>query len=553
MKQRHLARKSAPLAAAVIALVLAVLASSPTNTAERAWVTLLSTTDVHGNILPVDYYTDKADPRGLAKVASIVRQIRRENPAGTLLLSSGDTIQGTPLVYVHNRIGNASTDPMMLVMNAMGFDAMTVGNHEFNFGPVVFEKARREARFPWLAANVYNTGTEQTHFTPYIVKEVNGARIGVLGLITPGVPFWEDKKNYSGLTFRDTVSEARKWVDVLRTRERVDLIVVPMHMGLEEDVITGVADPGQVTDENAALAIARDVPGVDVILMGHTHRDVSALSVNGVLLTQASMWGRHLARVDVVLEKDSGRWRVAAKQARTIPIADSTPVDAEIAKLAEPYDRETRAWLGRPIGESSAELTVDLFRDTALIDLIQRAQMEEGHADVSMTAVFNPAARLRKGAVTVRDIASLYVYENTLVVIEVTGRQLKEALEHSARFFVTYVPGKTAAELVDRRVPTYNFDVAEGVDYTLDITKPAGQRIIDLRFRGQRVTPSQKFRLATNNYRVNGGGGYTMYAGAPELYRSSQEIRELIIEWVEKHHEVPASPTNNWRLISSTR
>lgn len=518
----------------------------------RAWITILSTTDLHGNVLPVDYYTNKPEARGLAKAATVIRQARRENPSGTLLLDSGDTIQGTPLEYVHNRKNNAPPDPMMLTMSALGYDAMAVGNHEYNFGLGVLEKARREARFPWLSANTYKRGTQETYYQPYIVKELNGVRVGVLGLTTPGIPSWENQENYAGLEFREPVAEAKKWVEVLRGKERCDLVVVAMHMGLEEDLRTGEVSPGQVAHENEAVAVAEQVKGVDLILMGHTHREVPAVTINGVLLTQANAWGRHVARADVYLEKDEkNRWRVAAKQSRTVPVTDRTEVDQEIARLAEPYDRETQAWLSRVVGESAAELSAEQasFRDTAILDLIQRVQLDAGHADVSMVANFNSRARLPKGAVTVRDIAGLYVYENTLVVIEVTGRQLKDALEHAAKYFRAYEPGKTPVDLVDEKIPGYNFDIAEGVTYDLDITKPFGERIRNLRFRGQPVDPAQKFRLATNNYRVNGGGGYEMYKGAPELYRSSTEIRELIIDWVERNRRVPAEPTNNWRLI----
>jgi len=270
------------------------------------------------------------------------------------------------------------------------------------------------------------------------------------------------------------------------------------------------------------------------------------------LLAQANHWGRHVARVDVYLEKGAeGRWRVAAKSSRTIPMNDQVKPDQEILRLIEPYDRETQAWLERVIGESPAELSAEdaRFRDTAILDLIQRVQLDAGKADVSMAASFNPQARIEKGPVTVRDIAGLYVYENTLVVLEVTGRQLKEALEHSARYFRAYVPGRAASDLVDEKIPGYNFDIAEGVTYDLDISKPFGERIQNLRFRGKPLSPTQKLRLATNNYRVNGGGGYTMYKGAPVVARSGEEIRELIIDWVERHKHIPAEPTNNWRLL----
>ena len=540
--------------AGIIGVLLAVCAGAPASTSERAWITILSTTDLHGNILPIDYYTGKPDARGLAKVASVVRAARHENPSGTLLLDSGDAIQGTPLEYVHNRTNNAPPDPMMLSMNALGYDAMTVGNHEYNFGLAVLEKARGEARFPWLSANTYKRGTTETYHRPYIVKELNGVRVGVLGLTTPGVPSWENRENYAGLEFREPVAEAKRWVDVLKARERADLVVIAMHMGLEEDLATGEPPPGQVTNENRALAIAREVAGVDVILTGHTHREIPGVLVNGVLIVQANLWGRQVGRIDVFLDKTANRgWSVAARQGRTISITESTPVDPEIAKLAAPYDQETRTWLGRPIGESDRELTAEdaRFKDSALLDLVQRVQLDVGKAEVSMVASFNPQARLPKGVVTVRDIAGLYIYENTLVVLEVTGQQLKEALEHSARFFRAYEPGKSPGELVDSRIPDYNFDIAEGVSYELDITEPVGRRIRNLRFHDQPLGPAQKLRLATNNYRVNGGGGYVMYKGAPEVYRSSQEIRELIVEWVLQHHRVPNEPTNNWRLIAA--
>jgi 2',3'-cyclic-nucleotide 2'-phosphodiesterase/3'-nucleotidase len=385
--------------------------------------------------------------------------------------------------------------------------------------------------------------------------------------------------NYAGLEFKETVSEAKKWVPILRDKEKVDVVVITMHMGLEEDLRTGQPSPSQVPNENAAIAIARQVPGIDVILMGHTHREVSSLVVKGpeqcapgagdvgpgtqrcsshdVLLTQANRWASHVARVDLYLEKPKGEaiapvvhWQIVAESARTIPVIEKTAVDPEIAQLGQPYDKETQDWLSRTIGESTEELTSQdcRFRDTAIIDLIQRVQLEAGKADVSMAACFNPQARIPKGPVTVRDIAGLYEYENTLVTIELTGQQLKDALEHSARYFREYQAGKSLNELVDQRIPGYNFDMAQGVTYDLDLTKPFGQRIQNLKFNGQPLNPTQKLRVVTNNYRVNGGGGFSMYKDAPVVYRSSEEVRELIIDWVERHKTIPTQADNNWRI-----
>jgi 2',3'-cyclic-nucleotide 2'-phosphodiesterase/3'-nucleotidase len=539
---------SAALLLALVCLVFAV--SGQEGNKQRVQITVLGTTDLHGNIYPLDYYTNKPDNRGLAKIATLIARARKENP-NAMLIDSGDTIQGTPVQYYHNKKNNIPRDPMMLVMSSLHYDSMTVGNHEYNFGLKVLDKARSEADFPFLSANTYDKDSQQTHYKPYIVKEVSGVRVGILGLTTPGIPNWENVPNYAGLEFREPVAEARKWVAELRNKERADLVIVAMHMGLEEDLRTGEINPGQVPNENRAVAIAREVPGVDAIFMGHTHRDTPAVYINGVLITQANYWGRHLARADFYMENANGHWRVYAKAARTIPVDDKVEPDPEVLKLAAPYDEETQKWLSRVIGESGEELTAkdSRFRDTAILDLIQRVQLDEGKADVSMVAPFNLEARIAKGPVTVRDISGLYVYENTLVVLEVTGQQLKEALEHSAKFFRPYEAGKSPADLVNDKVPSYNFDLAEGVEYDIDIRRPIGDRIQNLRFHGKPLALTQKLRLATNNYRVNGGGGYVMYKGAPVVYRSSEEIREMIIDWVESHKTIPSQPTNNWKLL----
>jgi 2',3'-cyclic-nucleotide 2'-phosphodiesterase / 3'-nucleotidase len=549
------ARKLSPLiySLSTLLILLALVFAGRSFAPERVQITILGTTDLHGNIDPIDYYTNKPDNRGLAKIATLIKRIRKEQP-NVLLVDSGDTIQGTPLESFHNRKNNKPIDPMMLVMNSLQYDAMTVGNHEYNFGLKVLEKARSEAKFPWLSANTYDKAKQQPHYKPYIVKEVAGVKIGILGLTTPGIPNWDNPPNYAGLEFHEPTAEARKWVAILHEREKVDVVVVAMHMGLGEDLRTGEVSPGQVPHENEAIAIAKEVPGVDVIFMGHTHRDVPSVYINGVLLTQANRWGSHLARADLYLQKTGAGWRMYAKSARTIPADDRVEPDPEVVKMAAPYDQETQGWLSRVIGESAEELTARdaRFKDTAILDLIQKVQLEAGKADVSMVASFNSEARIAKGPVTVRDIAGLYVYENTLAVLEITGQQLRDALEHSAKYYLPYVPGKPLSELINEKIPAYNFDIAEGVTYELDISKPVGQRIQNLRFRGQPLAPTRKLKLATNNYRVNGGGGYDMYKDAPVVYRSSEEIRELIIDWVERNKTVPTKPNNNWRIVTAT-
>src|SRR5438552_7005062 len=231
--RKALFRIAAPTLAITLAILLSIAGRA--NAPARAHLVIISTTDMHGRIFPIDYYTNKYDNVGIAKVATLVKEARKNDP-DLLLLDSGDTIQGTPLEYFHNQRNDTPPDPMMLSMNALHYDAMAVGNHEYNFGLKVLEKARGEAQFPWLSANTYDKGSDKTHYAPYIVREIAGVRIGVLGLTTPGIPNWDNEQNYAGLEFHDPVVEARKWVGVLREKERVDVLVVAMHMGLEEDL-----------------------------------------------------------------------------------------------------------------------------------------------------------------------------------------------------------------------------------------------------------------------------------------------------------------------------
>lgn len=519
----------------------------------RATVTILSTTDLHGNIYPIDYNTNKPEARGLARLATIIRQARKENP-DLLLFDSGDTIQGTPLTFHHAKINNTPPDAMMTVMNALRYDAMAVGNHEYEFGLDVLNKARREAQFPWLSANTYKKGTDETYFQPFIIKEVNGVRIGILGLTTTGMPSLENAEIiYSKIEVRPPLSEAKKWTALLRNKERVDLVVIAMHMGMEADLRTGQMFPGQMPDENAALAIANQVPAVDVILMGHTHREVPSVYRNGVLLVQSDKWARSIARVDVHLEKGprTGRWRVVAKSGRTIPAGAQAEADPDVLRIAEAYHRETQDWLDQVIGDSPVELRAgeERFRDAAILDLVHRVQLDAGNADVSTAMSLNPNARIPKGEVTIRDIMGLYEYEAAPIVVEVTAGVLKAALEHSSRHFGTYRAKRRLIDLIDKRFPSYTYDVAEGITYDLDISKPVGERVRNMRFRGQPVSLTQKLRLATNTFRVNGGAGYTMFRDARVITRSNKELRELIIDWVKRNGHIPTTPTNNWRLL----
>ncbi len=521
---------------------------------ERAQVTVLSTTDMHGHVLPVDYFTGKTDELGLAKVGTLIAQVRKQSP-NALLIDVGDTIQGSPLQYVHVRNLHSEVDPMMLVMNHLRYDSMTVGNHEFNFGREVLDKARSEARFPWLSANLISTKTGEPLFTPYLIKQVDGVRVAILGITTIGIPHWEDSEHIQDIRFDDPVAVARARVAELRETQKADVVIVAAHMGLEEDLTTGARGQAPLHHENAVLEIAREVPGIDLMLLGHTHRAIGNLSVNGVLIAQAGRWADNLARADLYLEKNGQSWTILGKSSKLLPVSASVPVDPELSDLVRPYEQRTQEWLGRSIGSCSSEIDARDSRkgDNALIDLIHRVQLDAGKADISFAASFSTEARVKAGEVTVRDIYGLYYYENTLMVVEATGAQVKEALEHSARYFLPFSPGATLESLVNRQIPGYNFETAEGVSYTMDLGRPVGDRIVGLSFQGAPLDTARKFRVALNNYRFNGGGGYAMFKSCPVLERSSSEIRDLIIEWIGKNREIPTACTGNWSIRLPSR
>ena len=276
---------------------------------------------------PLDYYTNKPANLGFAKIATLIREARAEQP-NTLLLDSGDTIQGTPLAYYYATKDTHAMNPMMLLMNSLHYDAMCVGNHEFNFGLDVLWKAKSEAQFPILAANIeqgYEGGPR--YFKPFIIKNVGGVRVAIVGFVTPGIPRWEIPDHYTGYTFEPIVEAAKRLIPVVR--KQADLVVVIAHSGLGPDPAANeAASSDQIPGENVMYALAEQVPGIDVILFGHTHREVKELLVNGALLVQAKNWGGSLARVDVEMTHDAaGHWQVQSKHSTTIPATDSVAAD----------------------------------------------------------------------------------------------------------------------------------------------------------------------------------------------------------------------------------
>jgi 2',3'-cyclic-nucleotide 2'-phosphodiesterase/3'-nucleotidase len=525
----------------------ALIAFAALAHAEQVTVTALATTDLHGNLYPIDYVTDKPAARGLAKVATLIRAARAENPA-SLLIDCGDTIQGTPLEYVYQtlvRTGAAplglkppaplAADPMMLAMNRLGYDAMAVGNHEFNFGLKNIAAARDAAKFPWLSAN---TSGGDRPFAPYIVKTVAGVKIAIIGITTPVVPQWEKPENFGTHRFGPAIDAVRKAI----AEAKADLVIVAAHAGLGPD------EP----EENVVEELASKVPGIDAIFFGHSHRELEGRTIGGALVVQPRNWGISLARIDFTLDRQGAAWKVISKKSRLIPVKPETEAAPDILEIARPYHELAEAYLNTPVAMSSAEQTAALGRveDSALVDAVQQVQLAATRADVSFTALFNPSVRVPKGQVTVRQIAALYPYDNELYAIEGTGRMVKEALENAARYYLTCEGARCGeSPLTNRDVIGFNYDMAEGVEYEVDLTRPEGDRIRNLRFQGVPLAPDRPLRIAINNYRAAGSAGYGMFRGAKIVWRSGEEIRDMMVRYYTERKALPDKASGNWRVL----
>jgi 2',3'-cyclic-nucleotide 2'-phosphodiesterase (5'-nucleotidase family) len=543
----------------LLALGLAV-ASGSLAAAEEVTVTFLETSDLHGNLLPWDYLRSRPSGVGLARVATRVAAVRRETPH-VLLLDGGDTIEGAPPEFLQARRarfsgllakeGAPDADPMMRAMSAMGYDAMAVGNHEFNFGLAVLRKAEGDASFPWLSANTRKSGDGSAAFREFVVKTVGGVRIGILGLTTPNIPRWEAERNRPGLSWEDPVEAAKRLVPRLRGRERCDAVVVLIHSGLEADPLTGV--PDGTADENRVVALAREVPGIDLILAGHSHRRLPLTRVAGVPVIQPGRWGEALARVDVTFERVGSLWKVAAVRGSLLPSDDSVATDPAVAAIAGPFDRAARRWLDEAVAEAEEPFPAARARleDSALLDLVNDAQLRATGADLSMTSLL-PGGRyegLPKGRVTVRDVYFLYPYENQLVVVEIDGAQLKACLERAAEYFgrASFEEGRLVLTPAPNMIP-YDFDVVQGATYRIDPFAPVGHRVKELAVRGRPVEAADRFTLAVNSYRAQGGGGYTALRNARVVRTVPVEIRDLLIERLRETGRLVPAADQNWRV-----
>ncbi|MFE8959796.1 bifunctional metallophosphatase/5'-nucleotidase [Streptomyces iakyrus] len=552
--------------------------------AKRYAFTVLGTTDLHGNVFNWDYFTDKEfddkdhNDVGLAKVSTLVNRVREEKGRrNTLLIDAGDTIQGTQLSYYYAKVDpitavGGPVHPMAQAMNAMGYDAAALGNHEFNYGIPVLRKFEQQCRFPLLGANALDAKTLRPAFAPYSMHRLRtphgrDVKVAVLGLTNPGIAIW-DKANVQGkMTFPGLEEQAAKWVPKLRSMG-ADVVIVSAHSGS-----SGTSSYGDQLPyiENAAGLVAEQVPGIDAILVGHAHTEIPEYFVTNkktgqkVVLSEPLKWGQRLTLFDFELVWEKGCWKVEKVGAKVLN-SNTVEEDPKITKLLGDEHEKVVAYVNQVIGTNAAEMTSAEapYKDVPIIDLINHIQADTvkqalagtEHAALpvlSQAACFSRSARIPAGEVTIRDVAGLYVFENTLEARLMTGAQMKAYLEYSANYFVQTAPGAAVdpAKLTNANgTPDYNYDVVSGLTYEIDIAKPAGSRVTNVRFEGQPLADDAKFVFAVNNYRANGGGNFPHVAAAQLLWSNSDEIRNTMIAWVKAKGSIdPAAfAAVDWKL-----
>jgi 2',3'-cyclic-nucleotide 2'-phosphodiesterase/3'-nucleotidase len=535
---------------AVVFGLAALAACGPTRVPREPAATALTlviaaTTDVHGRLRGYDYYRNATEPGlGLARVATIVDSLRAAHPGRVVLVDAGDLLQGNPLTYVAARSPVGRTHPVIDAMNAAGYDAMAIGNHEFNYGLPVLERALSGARFAVLAANAYKPDGRPA-YRRWVMLERLGVRVAIVGATTPGSMIWDREHLRGRLVIRDIVPDVRNAVTEARAAG-ADVVVAVLHSGLDEPSSYDTVSTG-LPGENVTARVAHEVTGVDVIVYGHSHREMADTVIAGVLLLQPRNWAINAAVAELRLEPHSGRWRIASKRGRLIRAAGH-PEHAAVLAATEAAHRAAVSYAAETLGTTPVAWRADSARvkDTPIIDFVLEVQRRYAGADLASTAAFNLRASLDAGAITVAEVAALYPYDNTLRAISVSGRQLREYIERSAHYF----RDASGVAVVDSTIPGYNYDMFAGVEYAIDLRRPTGSRVSGLWARGRPVTDIDTFTLALNNYRQAGGGGFSMLAGAPVVYESREGIRELLIEEVRRRKTLRPEDyfRLNWRL-----
>ena len=568
-------RKFRSHALSVLNVLIIFLLVSCTGHREKT-ISIIETTDVHGVILPYDFIEKEKLNFSMASSYTYIRKIRKEKDV-TLLLDDGDNLQGQPEVYYYNYIDTIQPHIVSEVMNYMGYDAATVGNHDIETGHAVYDRLVREDKFPLLAANAVDIETGKPYFKPYQILEKDGIKIAVFGLVTPAIPEWLPPRLYSGIEFKDMVETAKKWMPAI-LNEKPDLVIGLFHSGWDRaDAVLKHTDN---LSENGSAAVAYNVPGFDIIFTGHDHKAANEKFVNSagdtVIILNGGSRSEKLAEADITFASGKIKGKRHIKiVGKLLNVSDFKP-DPEFIERFNSQFKTVDEYVNRQIGNSTVTISSrdSYFGSSAFVDMIHSIQLAITGADISFAAPLSFDVQIRKGPINVGDMFKLYRFENMLYTMSLSGDEIKKYLEYSYSGWLNTMNGPGALLLKLRvgrngkpvltndkawfKNQPYNFDSAAGINYIVDVSRPEGDRITITGFSdGRPFDKNKMYKVAVNSYRGNGGGGhFTEGAGisGEELRKrllssTDRDLRYYILKAIEKKRTIDPLALNNWKIV----
>ncbi|UQS84867.1 bifunctional metallophosphatase/5'-nucleotidase [Apilactobacillus apisilvae] len=515
-------------------------------------IKILSTSDVHGYLFPNNFHShDDHSPFGYLKAISAINDVRKnaKDDEIVIYIENGDFIQGSPLTDYLFRTNNEKhlNQKLNQLVNYVHPNATVLGNHEFNYGISYIQNTWKNRTFPILSANLFGHDLQKISDGPYQIIEQKGVKIAILGLTTQYVPNWEKASNLGDLQFDSAVKTAQYWVPKLH--QKADIVIVSYHGGFECDLKTG--EPTEkLTGENEGYALVKQVAGIDALVTGHQHREISDV-VNNVPVTQPGYRGSNVGKI--TLDLDSNH-QVIKSFSELIKTANYD-VDNQGKLIISDVQQTVDQWLDKPLAHIEGDLKIHDFMDARLhgnayLDFINRVQMDATGTDIASTSLFNDEITGFNSEVTIRDVLNSYVFPNTLVIEEISGNDLKSALEHCASFFELNSQNEVmiSKQYLRPKPQLFNYDYYSGIDYTFDLTKPIGQRVVKLNYHNADIRPDQKLRLTLNQYRGIGAGDYEMFSNSKVVKSFSKDMPKLIMEYLSTHKNIKANKPDNLNI-----
>ena len=506
-------------------------------------IRIIATSDIHGYIHPSDYREKGASaPLGLSRIATAIQYYRDKGPV--LLVDNGDAFQGSPLLMYYHDHPSQYNNPIAQAFNYLNYDFINLGNHDFNYGPERLKTFIKENNAPLLTSNIMID--EQVVGQSEII-EIENKKIALIGVTTHYIPNWERPDHIVGMAFEDAYESLKSEVE--RLKDQVDIVIGMYHGGFEKDLETGKPTE-TLTGENQGFEMA-DIEGLDLLITGHQHRSIAGF-LHGTAVTQTAFKAQEFALIELDLDTKEIKPQL-------IDASNFKP-DMQLLDLYTNLEEATQVWLDQEIGYllDGDLLIEDEFaarkEKHPLISLLNQIQMDKTGSQLSSNAMFNQAKGFSQ-KITMRDLVNTYPYPNTLVKKEINGKNLRRMLERTAEYFTLDDKGEItiAQNYFTPKPQHYNYDMFDGINYTIDVAQPFGERIVALSYQGKTVKDDDTFTITVNNYRASGGGKYEMVKEAKTLETYQEDMVEIMMDYFKRHPKVKVEHKNNITLINSNK